>query len=50
MKLAREKPAEGLKTAQAWEKNGGGAPSRHCLAVATDSLGDGFGFGELCHR
>jgi tetratricopeptide (TPR) repeat protein len=39
MRQARETPAEGLKTAQAWDKQGGGAPARHCEAVALLALG-----------
>jgi Flp pilus assembly protein TadD len=34
MVLAREKPDEGLRTATAWEKEGGGPAARHCAAVS----------------
>ncbi|MBX6320305.1 MAG: hypothetical protein IRY94_00600 [Rhodospirillaceae bacterium] len=39
MRLAREKPQQGLDTAHAWEQAGGGPPARHCAAVATLALG-----------
>jgi len=39
MALARAKPAEGRTQAIAWRDAGGGAPARHCLAVALFDLG-----------
>ncbi len=39
MKLAREKPQDGLTMARSWDQAGGGPPSHHCAAVATLGLG-----------
>jgi tetratricopeptide (TPR) repeat protein len=39
MQEAREQPKDGLRTALAWSKAGGGPASRHCAAVATLALG-----------
>ncbi|MFO0996916.1 MAG: tetratricopeptide repeat protein [Alphaproteobacteria bacterium] len=34
MTQARDKPQQGLKTAELWQQHGGGAPAVHCLAIA----------------
>lgn len=36
---ARQAPGAGLATAKAWQARGGGAPARHCAAVAMIGLG-----------
>jgi tetratricopeptide (TPR) repeat protein len=38
MRLAREKPEAGRNQAREWQKNGGGHPADHCLAVALIGL------------
>ena len=38
MTQARDKPQQGMKTAEAWQQQKGGAPAMHCLAVALMGL------------
>ena len=39
MRLARERPADGLVRARAWQDHGGAGAARHCAAVALLGLG-----------